>query len=319
MLFKGNLYDKKLDYHCFTSNSFINKYDGLVMGRGNALYVKKKFKDIDLSFGKRIKHLSKFGIVVDENNKIVAVQTKIHYIAESPLDLIEFSLTKLKEFAVQHPTKTIGLPYPGIGLGCLTIPEVQPLIDKLPSNVRVYTLENKTYTGIGSRNVPSDIYQLMIDIARYLEEQGYNLRSGGAQGSDTAFEVGVSDEKNESIYLPWKGFNGSKSNLIVDNPLASKVAQEHHPIYDRLSRPVKKLMNRNTCQVLGYELNSISDFLICWTRDGSRVRTNKSGGTGQALSIAKQYGVKVYNLCNKEDRKYWEKKINESRNNKLPK
>lgn len=49
-------------------------------------------------------------------------------------------------------------------------------------------------------------------------------------------------------------------------------------------------------QVLGYDLKTPSDMVICWTKDGGA-----SGGTGQALRIAKDYNIPIYNLYNTKD------------------
>ena len=46
------------------------------------------------------------------------------------------------------------------------------------------------YTGIGSRETPHHILTLMTEIANILDNIGYTLRSGGADGADTAFALG---------------------------------------------------------------------------------------------------------------------------------
>jgi predicted Rossmann fold nucleotide-binding protein DprA/Smf involved in DNA uptake len=61
-------------------------------------------------------------------------------------------------------------------------------------------MTNKFYTGIGSREVPNDIQYLMQKIATKLESLGFTLRSGGASGSDSAFESGVMNPRNKQIY-----------------------------------------------------------------------------------------------------------------------
>jgi len=43
--------------------------------------------------------------------------------------------------------------------------------------------------------------------ATRLELLGYTLRSGGANGADTAFEEGCC---RKELYLPWPGFNGRR-------------------------------------------------------------------------------------------------------------
>ena len=52
----------------------------------------------------------------------------------------------------------------------------------------------KYYTGIGSRETPDSILSLFNDIVFQLAGLGYTLRSGGADGADTAFEEGCSEK-----------------------------------------------------------------------------------------------------------------------------
>lgn len=47
------------------------------------------------------------------------------------------------------------------------------------------------YAGIGSRQTPDDILELMHRIGSTLAINGFTLRSGGAVGADTAFEQGA--------------------------------------------------------------------------------------------------------------------------------
>lgn len=54
-------------------------------------------------------------------------------------------------------------------------------------------MKMKIYTGIGSRNTPPDILDIMFRLAGKLASEGYVLRSGGAQGADDAFEQGAAD------------------------------------------------------------------------------------------------------------------------------
>jgi len=155
------------------------------------------------------------------------------------------------------------------------------------------------YTGIGSRDTPIEIQELMTKIAQVLETKGYTLRSGGANGADLAFEKGVTTLKE--IYLPWKGFNHSTSPLYNVEQAALDMAAPHHGGWTYLKDAVKKLMGRNAYQVLGQDLNTPAKFVICWTKDGVQTqadRTNKTGGTGLAISLADSLGIPVFNLNN---------------------
>ncbi len=62
-------------------------------------------------------------------------------------------------------------------------------------------------------------------------------------------------------------------------------------------------MARNCYQVLGEDLSTPVDFVVCWTPDGAESETSrKTGGTGQAIRIAADLGIRVYNLKNRKSR-----------------
>lgn len=164
----------------------------------------------------------------------------------------------------------------------------------------------KYYGGIGSRESPPEIMATMTMIASKLEERGYILRSGGAEGADQAFEDGIKDHSNMRIFLPFDGFNNkfhgfgyiSKySEINVDN--AHNAVVTYHPIGRSLKGKTYKLMARNYHQVCGIDGEKNSEFIICWTPDGATKKTTRNtGGTGQAIRIATALGIPVYNLKN---------------------
>ena len=148
----------------------------------------------------------------------------------------------------------------------------------------------KTYAGIGSRETPTDILHLMTAIAKRLATYDYVLRSGAAPGADSAFELGAPTDKVE-IYLPWKGFNGHPSKLCYPSNEALAMAEQFHPNWNACSRGARALHARNCHQILGRDLNDPVDFVVCWTRGGSG-----TGGTGQALRIARAHSIPIYDL-----------------------
>lgn len=150
----------------------------------------------------------------------------------------------------------------------------------------------KKYTGIGSRETPDDILLFMNKIAHVLYKNDYILRSGGSDGADKAFEKPVKyNSKNKEIYLPWEGFNKNDSPLFNVSESAFKIASRFHPYWNSLKYTSKLLIGRNVYQILGFNLNEPSDFVICWTKNGEEV-----GGTGTTIKIAKEYNVPVFNL-----------------------
>jgi len=146
------------------------------------------------------------------------------------------------------------------------------------------------YAGIGSRETPDYVINFFTKIGEKFAQRNYILRSGGAGGADSAFEIGC-DMVNgkKEIYLPWKGFQESKSDLIVNDPEAFEIAKKFHPYWQNLSFGAKKLHARNSHQILGKDLNTPSNFVICYTKEGKG-----GGGTGQALRIAKYYNIPIF-------------------------
>lgn len=145
------------------------------------------------------------------------------------------------------------------------------------------------YAGIGSRETPNEILNYFTSLAAYFSKKGFTLRSGGAEGADKAFEIGCDRTSGKKeIYLPWRGFEHSDSKLIVSNDKAYEIAQSFHPNWDRLTDGAKKLQARNSHQVLGFDLDTPSNFIICWTKNGKG-----QGGTGQALRIAEHYKIPI--------------------------
>ena len=153
------------------------------------------------------------------------------------------------------------------------------------------------YAGIGSRETPLNILNLFEKISCYLGNDNFTLRSGHATGADQAFERGC-DKANgkKEIYIPWKNFEGSNSNLILNNPEAFKIGEKYHPYWHNLKDGARKLQARNSHQVLGKDLNTLSKFIVCWTKNGKG-----QGGAGQAIRIAKAYNIPIFDAGGYKD------------------
>lgn len=158
------------------------------------------------------------------------------------------------------------------------------------------------YTGVGSRKIPSIIERQMIWLGEVMANKGYILRSGAAHGADAAFEKGCDNAGGQKeIYLPWEKFNHHESKLNQPSPRAFEIAKEHHPAWNALPITSRKFMARNTEQVLGELLFEPTDLVICYTPDGcedDNTRTIKTGGTGQAISVASNRYIPIFNLKN---------------------
>jgi hypothetical protein len=160
----------------------------------------------------------------------------------------------------------------------------------------------KYYAGIGSRRAPPEARELIHEFALELNRQKYTLRSGGADGADSFFEeVAILKE----IFLPWKGFNKrprvrehSDTTVYVQSPTQDAIELAHEIIdrYDEREDGPRMLLARNMHQVLGEDLATPVEFVICWTLDGKVV-----GGTAHAINLARRNKIPIYNLARSRD------------------
>lgn len=160
------------------------------------------------------------------------------------------------------------------------------------------------YAGIGSRNTPESILTTMHQLAEVLAKNNFILRSGAANGADSAFEIGcdyVNGEKE--IWLPWEGFNNHVNTNLYPTNNHFSIAETLHPAWHKLRPGAKKLHARNVGQILGKDIHSPVSFVICWTPDGCEshsTRTKITGGTGTAIGLASQYNIPIFNLKNQK-------------------
>lgn len=150
------------------------------------------------------------------------------------------------------------------------------------------------YAGIGSRSTPPNVQAMMTSCAMQLSETSWVLRSGHAEGADKAFEGGATYRE---IFLPWHGFNnaqpGARGHVVPDiTPEMEAIAKAYHPNWAACSQGARKMHIRNVCQVLGADCKTPVEMVICWTPNGSG-----SGGTGQAIRIAKGYDIPVFDIA----------------------
>lgn len=159
----------------------------------------------------------------------------------------------------------------------------------------------KYYAGIGARITPPEILNAMYSAAKAMAQANVVLRTGGSSGADQAFYDGLTKIKGESptelleLYPPYEGFNGFRYNgkTIFGPPTteARLMAKEYHPNWGMLGDLGRDFHARNCYQVLGFDLKTPADFIICWTPNGKPV-----GGTAQAIRIAEKYNIPVFNL-----------------------
>lgn len=156
------------------------------------------------------------------------------------------------------------------------------------------------YAGIGSRETPEDVQELMTRIARSLANAGWVLRSGGQpKGADGAFEKGAHtlsgpfklSSTTKEIWLPWLGAFGNPSQL-TPTKTHYEVAAHYHPNWNACDKYARDLHARNVPIVIGRGLCTPVKFVVCWTKNGVG-----GGGTGQAIRIARAHHIPVYDLA----------------------
>lgn len=154
-------------------------------------------------------------------------------------------------------------------------------------------------------NVCMRLAQLGITFTSGLCELGMD---GIAQKAySKAVDLGDAKEEQFEVYVADQ-YNIRRSNLprkhlaIVRNPHLIKetedIASKVHPAWERCNEWARGMHSRNCHQILGYDLQSPVDAVICWTPKG-----NIQGGTRTALMIAMREGIPIFNLgCPDQDK-----------------
>jgi len=154
------------------------------------------------------------------------------------------------------------------------------------------------YAGIGSRDITDKEASLILAISSKLSER-YTVYSGNAGGADITFQQG--SEGKCIIYLPWGGFNKEEydplrsiAHFDVGNTdIGREYAAKYHPCYSQLKEGAKRLMCRNTHQVLGFKDYPRAEFIVFCANEVAGV---VQGGTAQAIRIARDIGVLTFNI-----------------------
>lgn len=154
----------------------------------------------------------------------------------------------------------------------------------------------KILVGIGSRETPDLVLKRMRILGIKYADNGWLLRSGGAQGADSAFEHGF-DMMNgqKEIFLPWEGYNGNEGTNFTVPDEAYIILDKYFPAAKGRSPSVRSLLARNCQQVLGDNLDTPADLVICWMKS-----VKPTGGTKYAVLLAQKFGIPTINLLHED-------------------
>lgn len=161
------------------------------------------------------------------------------------------------------------------------------------------------YAGIGSRRTPAGVLEEMARIGAMAGARGLGLRSGAAPGADQAFERGaIATSAPREIFLPWPGFEGHTDGIVASELSTAAEAERYastlHLMWHRVSRAAQLLLTRDVFEVLGADLRSPVDFLVCWAPnpvlDAAGRVANCDGGTGLAVRLAYRERIEIVHL-----------------------
>jgi hypothetical protein len=180
---------------------------------------------------------------------------------------------------------------------------------------------NRWYAGVGSRETPQDVWDLMYKIGYYMAFSGWGLSSGGAvkkpdappgtDSADDAFLRGalacpqLNPVTMLRIYLinahwefykpdPARGFYDSRS-FTETWDRAMEIAKGVRGSWEGLKENGIALHTRNVFQELGHDLVTPVRETICWAQPVGKQGQVK-GGTNTAVKLALARNIPVMNL-----------------------
>jgi hypothetical protein len=171
-----------------------------------------------------------------------------------------------------------------------------------------------TYTGVGSRKTTPKNLSIMRQIAQALAARNYRLRTGDAEGADSAFTSGalskLKPQQVQELIHAYVAHDATKRLAsyerkpdpdMIGNLL--KIVGKYHPNpaalkTDAYSRGSSLgLQARNALQLGGDRLTDPSDFAVmAFTPPNQRRFEGDLGGTGQAFRLAKAKNIPVFDL-----------------------
>lgn len=157
---------------------------------------------------------------------------------------------------------------------------------------------------IGTRTVTKDmpLYEMLAEWSRILLEKGVIVRTGAADGIDSAAMEGAERVQNTDlrrnlhVFLPWASYNRNRvpigASVFIYDPKIHQAwtnsVSKYHPNPAALSRGAFALMARN------YGIIAHPDPVSAVIALPTSV--SALGGTGQGMRLAEDLGIKLFNL-----------------------
>ena len=123
-----------------------------------------------------------------------------------------------------------------------------------------------------------------------IAQKAYSKAVDLGLAKESQFEVYVADQYNiRRSTLPRRHLATVRNKDLIYE--TERIASEVHPAWDRCNEWARGMHSRNCHQILGYDLQSPVDAVICWTPNGKI-----QGGTATALKLSMKYNIPVFNL-----------------------
>ncbi len=127
-----------------------------------------------------------------------------------------------------------------------------------------------------------------------IAQKAYSKAVDLGLAKESQFEVYVADQYNiRRSTLPRRHLATVRNKDLISE--TERIASEVHPAWDKCNECARGMHSRNCHQILGYDLQSPVDAVICWTPDGAVV-----GGTATAIRISMKAGIPIFNLGTKD-------------------
>lgn len=157
------------------------------------------------------------------------------------------------------------------------------------------------------KEFPSEVKKELYNISSALLSKGYVIRLPADEDKDIYEKLrSLSNDKVEG-YLPWKDFDTIKDGIFQQNKFASIIVKnEFKEAYVKLPNVVKAKLERNVKLLIGTDTyrSGPAIALITWSKDKAKSSTHVTKETGRAgflISIASKFGIKIYNIEDKND------------------
>ena len=150
-------------------------------------------------------------------------------------------------------------------------------------------IQKKLYAGTGDRKTPLKIQNLLQNYIKILNERNYMLRTGSESGTQTFMKTLA--DKVEVMDIP------------EANHLVYAANRSHYVLWSHNGNRVKKKYARDTLILLGDNLATPPEFLLCWCN------INIKGGSVFSIRLAKEHNIPIYNIFREDHQEKFEEEI----------